>query len=1150
MTVRIDLLRPDDLLNLHIEGENLRLDADASDGPALVLEDPSTPGYLIVTFPPQTVVEEAVYESSQTLPPPLPPPPTKETGDLNTKHPPETPPTLPMRSRIGGASRLVFRIPAGSQQSIPYDIEGLLDWSALELNVSALADVPAEPTAAQRNNAPAIAKPGPRDTAIELPYRLILSPNHAVAWAHAQGLKTRQGVTELWHTRLALKSDDGTLSELSRANPAPLRAIWSPDFKANKFLSTDPPLFGQPDSDWGVVPPGVLTPMTPSDRHEIVVLTSAFSGYVKDIDNFRSYEPQPVRAEQLMLSPLGGWLKSRGEWDPPATYRLPRFSAIDALDRWRQTLADLGDLRIRPREQIDAVRPVASASDETSEPSVDEGAIGATARAGFDFADGVLTTGAAQFEAILWPQLLGETGSLLNVSEWSHIATMGRDHFVRIVYEGHLFPFGHRAALVKITERKIRDVPLGSTTPVAYLVQRMFIVVRQPLRNYRAPEILSQLQQGGRGLPFRTIRLTTLVTPDIANPYPNGPCKVFPADPEIFSFWVRLGTGAATTDDFKFHAIAEDIAGETIDFTCSLIFIPFSEDGLPPLPSNREKVFKTYDKSGEARACLVPGQKLTYAPKGGKDNTTLTTQRLYFTSQPAPFNKTFGAFLPKLFKSSVKLPAVEALLGAPADTEIAFHQQYLDNLPGNTTGLFARVVKETTSGVLADNTLAAEFEAKKAGGFATPNLSISGLTRELGPMAGDATKIATDDFDPADFFKDMKDSALLFGTFNLAELLEKLTMSAGAPKVQIQQSELPPPPPLLRLFKLTTTLDWEPKVKADFAPLGGFVKFLGSRNGQPAMFAVHARIEKTVDVPPVADASPPIVDMEGALTDFRIELLHVVEVLFERFAFTAKPGKKIDVAVALDTTTPVRFIDDLEFVEKLRETIPPGLFGDGPSLDINATRVKAGFSVGLPPVAVGVFALKDVAIGAFIELPFKDGKPVFDFGFSSREHPFNLTVAFLGGGGFFHLQIDTKGVKMLEAALEFGASASIDLGVASGGVHIMAGIYFSIERRTIEGNEVDAATLGGYLRLGGELSVLGLISVSLEFYLIFAYESAGTKKYAYGRATLTVKVEVLLFSTSVEISVEKRFGGSGGDPHFLQTFETPAIWNEYAGAFA
>ena len=61
--------------------------------------------------------------------------------------------------------------------------------------------------------------------------------------------------------------------------------------------------------------------MTPSDRHEMVILTSAFSGYVKDKDDFSDYEPLPVHAEQFILSPLGGWLKSRGVWDPPAPFR-------------------------------------------------------------------------------------------------------------------------------------------------------------------------------------------------------------------------------------------------------------------------------------------------------------------------------------------------------------------------------------------------------------------------------------------------------------------------------------------------------------------------------------------------------------------------------------------------------------------------------------------------------------------------------------------------------------------------------------------------------------------------------------------------------------------------------------------------------------
>nr|HMN59620.1 hypothetical protein [Anaerolinea sp.] len=70
MTIKLDLLRPDDLLTLQIEGDNLRLDSSDPKSPALVLDDTQKPGYLIVTFPPQTVVEEAVFESSPTNPPP------------------------------------------------------------------------------------------------------------------------------------------------------------------------------------------------------------------------------------------------------------------------------------------------------------------------------------------------------------------------------------------------------------------------------------------------------------------------------------------------------------------------------------------------------------------------------------------------------------------------------------------------------------------------------------------------------------------------------------------------------------------------------------------------------------------------------------------------------------------------------------------------------------------------------------------------------------------------------------------------------------------------------------------------------------------------------------------------------------------------
>ena len=81
--------------------------------------------------------------------------------------------------------------------------------------------------------------------------------------------------------------------------------------------------------------------------------------------------------------------------------------------------------------------------------------------------------------------------------------------------------------------------------------------------------------------------------------------------------------------------------------------------------------------------------------------------------------------------------------------------------------------------------------------------------------------------------------------------------------------------------------------------------------------------------------------------------------------------------------------------------------------------------------------------------------------------------------------------------------------------------------------------------MGGELEVLGIITISVEFYLEFRFESPAS---VYGKASLTVKVEVLFFSASVTLEVERRFAG-GGDPTFADLMDAPA-WNTYCDAFA
>jgi len=136
-------------------------------------------------------------------------------------------------------------------------------------------------------------------------------------------------------------------------------------------------------------------------------------------------------------------------------------------------------------------------------------------------------------------------------------------------------------------------------------------------------------------------------------------------------------------------------------------------------------------------------------------------------------------------------------------------------------------------------------------------------------------------------------------------------------------------------------------------------------------------------------------------------------------------------------------------------------------------------------------------------------------------------------------------VELVEASLEFGGHLAIDLGVASGGVYIMAGIYFKGEQKTAPTTHV-AVTLTGYLRAGGELEVLGIISISMEFYLGLTYESDGNK--VWGEARVTVEVHVLMFSTGVTVTCRREFA----DPPFSiqQMLPTKQTWIDYAEAFA
>jgi hypothetical protein len=389
-------------------------------------------------------------------------------------------------------------------------------------------------------------------------------------------------------------------------------------------------------------------------------------------------------------------------------------------------------------------------------------------------------------------------------------------------------------------------------------------------------------------------------------------------------------------------------------------------------------------------------------------------------------------------------------------------------------------------------------------------------------------------------------------------LLDGAPRQAVLDAIDVVQQVLDGAADLLKLLEmltgdeLTIRFDWNPPI-SNWALPGADPNtdaLFRANDKRGFLVAVEAKVKKN-------GQSAPKISVVCSLKSFDLVLIapaSFIELNFEKIEFTVDSAAKMDVDVLL---TDIKFVGPLSFVETLRDLIPLDGFSDPPFLDITAQGIDAGFNLALPNIAVGVFNLSNLSLGAGFTVPFI-GQPLsVRFNFCTREQPFNLTVTLFGGGGFFGITLDPHGIQILEASFEFGASISVDFGVASGGVYVMAGVYFRMEKT--------ACSLTGYFRLGGHVDVLGLITASLELYLELKYEFE-TGKCA-GKASLTIEVEVFVFSGSVTVTCEKKFAGSNGDPTFRDLMgvnpalsltdelaligtDTAYAWRDYCEAFA
>ena len=721
----------------------------------------------------------------------------------------------------------------------------------------------------------------------------------------------------------------------------------------------------------------------------------------------------------------------------------------------------------------------------------------------------------------------------VDITQWNHRAAMARDYYVRVVYAGYLFPLGHAASLVKVTERKFENQAGGGR--VALLRQRFFIIVRQKTRTY--PGV--NQQNSGRDFPFSRVDILTATTPDLAPPGsdPNDrmPNSFYGGKPVREAFWpVTTGALPGSSKDFMFQAVGYDQIGKAVAFTTPLFFVSSNRNN----PSDLATIIAAYKavKDQTRRKRPFGGTVIQFAPNIGADpgDTNTPTISITFagalpggTVPPSPDDGQPPQFYPAVESAELKLSAIQRLLGNDQPVTATIADVYLQH--GLDEAANKGQVFLSLNG--AGGTLPPGAPTDKGGGLVTPKLFPTAVSRTFGTVAGanNAQQFVAGSFDPKDF---LGSDLTLFGIVPLGDILGAVLDIERAP--QLVNQELPD--------RLTSTFRLHQENLQPYTLPG---------SGGPIFVPDADGVASILDVTAVASqmrngggpAGPPTSTVDGTINNFKINLFGCIILTFDSLTFGSKPGQKPDVGINLNSDHGVLFGGPLEFVNTLKQYIPSNGFTDPPSTAVTAAGITSSYSLALPSVAVGVMTLQNISLGAGFNLPFDGSSPAAKFNFAERHNPFNLTISLLGGGGFFAIAVSAAGVEEIEAQLEFGAFAALDIGVASGSVYVKGGFYYHWQQPT------QTVDLEAFVELGGQLSVLGLISVSLTFHVDLAYQVDAGYSELIGQATLTVEVDVLFFSKSVDMSVQKQFAGSKADPKFTDFIPDAGTWQTYCLAF-
>lgn len=258
----------------------------------------------------------------------------------------------------------------------------------------------------------------------------------------------------------------------------------------------------------------------------------------------------------------------------------------------------------------------------------------------------------------------------------------------------------------------------------------------------------------------------------------------------------------------------------------------------------------------------------------------------------------------------------------------------------------------------------------------------------------------------------------------------------------------------------------------------------------------------------------------GAITgDWQLLIGGSPMITLRNTGLTFDKNGKLHVDVSPDR---VELSQALAFIQEIiaAYSSPDSGFGIYPSL----TGIETRLSLPIPNTSVGTTGITNLTFNFLFGLSWANDFNLYaGFGLASPNAPFNLSIFILGGGG--HLVATAlyhPGGSLtcqVDMALDASAALAISLGPISGSVHINLGMRF------IFNSGQGDLSLGIFLLIGGEVSILSVVSAQVMLKLEATY--SGGVFTCRGIFSISIKI-CWCFTLEVHEEVHCSLGSGGG----------------------